>query len=187
MIKYAQVGGHKTYLQSLDVRTLGVAGGSMIRVQDGRVVDVGPRSAHIAGKGYECFAQEGAITSGTVRLIRPRADDPCEYAILAGQNGAEYAYTLVGAANLLGYVPQDDYARGVDASNAAAWEILGRYLKLFRQGCRPSGRRSGNGKAVCCGGGTDRGIRAGPEIYHACWRRRQRRGHRQRPGGEDGC
>ncbi len=133
MIKYAQVGGHKTYLQSLDVRTLGVAGGSMIRVRDGRVVDVGPRSAHIAGKGYECFAQEGAITSGTVRLIRPRADDPCEYAILAGQNGAEYAYTLAGAANLLGYVPQDDYARGVDASNAAAWEILGRYLNCSGQ------------------------------------------------------
>lgn len=133
MIKYAQVGGHKTYLQSLDVRTLGVAGGSMIRVRDGRVVDVGPRSAHIAGKEYECFAEEGAITSGTVQLIRPRADDPCEYATLAAQDGAEYAYTLAGAANLLGYVPQDDYARGVDASNAAAWEVLGRYLQCSGQ------------------------------------------------------
>lgn len=133
MIKYAQVGGHKTYLQSLDVRTLGVAGGSMIRVRDGRVADVGPRSAHIAGREYECFAGEGAITSGTVQLIRPRADDPCEYAILAAQGGAEYAYTLAGAANLLGYVPQDDYARGVDASNAAAWEVLGRYLHCSGQ------------------------------------------------------
>lgn len=133
MIKYAQVGGHKTYLQSLDVRTLGVAGGSMIRVRDGRVADVGPRSAHIAGKEYECFAGEGSITSGSVKLIRPRADDPCEYAALAAQDGAEYAYTLAGAANLLGYVPQDDYARGVDASNAAAWEILGRYLQCSGQ------------------------------------------------------
>ena len=128
MIKYAQVGGHKTYLQSLDVRTLGVAGGSMIRVRDGKVVDVGPRSAHIAGKEYECFAPEGSITSGNVQLIRPRTDDPCEYAILTARNGAEYAYTLAGAANLLCYVPQEDYARGVDASNAAAWEILGQYL-----------------------------------------------------------
>ena len=133
MIKYAQVGGHKTYLQSLDVRTLGVAGGSMIRVRDGRVADVGPRSAHIAGKEYECFAPEGSITSGDVRLIRPREDDPCEYAVLTAQSGAEYAYTLAGAANLLGYVPREDYARGVDASNAAAWEILGRYLNCSGQ------------------------------------------------------
>lgn len=133
MIKYAQVGGHKTYLQSLDVRTLGVAGGSMIRIRDGRVADVGPRSAHIAGKEYECFAPEGAIASGTVGLIRPREDDPCEYAVLAAQSGKEYAYTLAGAANLLGYVPQGDYARGVDASNAAAWEVLGQYLHCSAQ------------------------------------------------------
>lgn len=128
MIKYAQVGGHKTYLQSLDVRTLGVAGGSMIRVRDGRVADVGPRSAHIAGKSYECFAPDGSITAGTVRLIRPRTDDPCEYAVLEAQDGEEYAYTLAGAANLLGYVPQGDYAHGVERSNAAAWEVLGGYL-----------------------------------------------------------
>lgn len=128
MIKYAQVGGHKTYLQSLDVRTLGVAGGSMIRVRDGKVVDVGPRSAHIANKEYECFAPEGAISGGEVRLIRPREDDPCEYAILTADSGKEYAYTLAGAANLLGYVPEGDYAHGVPASNAAAWDALGRYL-----------------------------------------------------------
>lgn len=128
MIKYAQVGGHKTYLQSLDVRTLGVAGGSMIRIRDGKVVDVGPRSAHIAGKEYECFAPEGSITTGEVKLIRPREDDPCEYAVLTAQSGQDYSYTLAGAANLLGYVPQDDYAHGVESSNAAAWEALGQYL-----------------------------------------------------------
>lgn len=133
MIKYAQVGGHKTYLQSLDVRTLGVAGGSMIRVRDGKVVDVGPRSAHIAGKEYECFAPDGAITGGKIQLIRPREDDPCEYAILTAQSGKDYSYTLAGAANLLGYVPEGDYARGVASSNAAAWEVLGRHLGVSGQ------------------------------------------------------
>ncbi len=130
MIKYAQVGGHKTYLQSLDVRTLGVAGGSMIRVCGGKIVDVGPRSAHIAGKEYECFAPAGAITSGTVELVSPRRDDPCEYATLAAQDGREYSFTLAGAANLLGYVPEDDYAHGVADSNAAAWQALGEFVGL---------------------------------------------------------
>ena len=128
MIKYAQVGGHKTYLQSLDVRTLGVAGGSMIRVRDGRIADVGPRSAHIAGKEYECFAPAGAITSAKVQLVSPRSDDPCEYVTVLAQDGREYSLTLAGAANLLGYVPDQDYTRGVDASNAPAWEALGQYL-----------------------------------------------------------
>ena len=128
MIKYAQVGGHKTYLQSLDVRTLGVAGGSMIRVQNGRITDVGPRSAHIAGKEYECFAPAGAITSATVQTVSPREDDPCEYVTIVAQDGREYSLTLAGAANLLGYVPENDYARGVRESNAVAWEALGSYV-----------------------------------------------------------
>lgn len=128
MIKYAQVGGHKTYLQSLDVRTLGVAGGSMIRVRDGKIVDVGPRSAHIAGKEYECFAPAGAITSAKVQTVSPRTDDPCEYVTVVAQDGREYSLTLAGAANLLDYVPEQDYARGVAESNAVAWDALGSYV-----------------------------------------------------------
>lgn len=128
MIKYAQVGGHKTYLQSLDVRTLGVAGGSMVRVRDGRIVDIGPRSAHIAGKEYECFAPAGAIPSAEARLVSPRADDPCEYVTVFTPDGSEYSLTLAGAANLLGYVPDGDYARGIDPSNEVAWQALGKLV-----------------------------------------------------------
>lgn len=130
MIKYAQVGGHKTYLQSLDVRTLGVAGGSMIRLQNKKIVDVGPRSAHIAGKEYECFAPEGSIQNPQVSLIAPREGDPCEYAVLNSANGKAYSYTLAGAANLLGYVPEGDYAYGIPASNEKAWEALGSYAGI---------------------------------------------------------
>ena len=49
VVTYANVGGHDTFVNSLDVRVLGVAGGSLIRVADGAVREVGPRSAHIAG------------------------------------------------------------------------------------------------------------------------------------------
>lgn len=128
MIKYAQVGGHKTYLQSLDVRTLGVAGGSMVRVKDGGIVDVGPRSAHIAGKEYECFQPDGMLDGAEVEFVSPREDDPREYVIVRTPDKREYSLTLAGAANLLGYVPEGDYARGCDQCTKAAWGSLGKYL-----------------------------------------------------------
>ncbi|MDF2877723.1 MAG: hydantoinase [Clostridia bacterium] len=130
MIKYAQVGGHKTYLQSLDVRTLGVAGGSMIRVKDKKITDIGPRSAHIAGKNYECFVENQAIKEASIQFVSPRTDDPCEYATILAQDGKEYSLTLAGAANLLGYVPEGDYARGNIECTRAAWEALGRHVGL---------------------------------------------------------
>ncbi len=128
MIKYAQVGGHKTYLQSLDVRTLGVAGGSMVRVKDKKIVDIGPRSAHIAGVEYECFQADGTITGGEVKFVSPRQDDPSEYVLVQTQDGSQYSYTLAGAANLLGYIPEGDYAQGNLNSTKASWKILGDYL-----------------------------------------------------------
>lgn len=128
MIKYAHVGGNKIYLQSLDVRTLGVAGGSMIRVRDKKVVDVGPRSAHIAGKDYECFLEDGILKEAKIQLVSPRKDDPSEYVTIISQDGSEYSLTLAGAANLLGYIPEGDYARGKDNCTRVAWQALGDYI-----------------------------------------------------------
>ena len=130
MIKYAQVGEHKTYLQSLDVRTLGIAGGSMIRVQNEKIVDVGPRSAHIAGVEYECFQDTGRLNDLRVELVSPREDDPAEYAVVKAADGTCYPLTLVGAANLLGYVPEGDYARGNTESARIAWQALGELLQV---------------------------------------------------------
>lgn len=130
MIKYAQVGGHKTYLQSLDVRTLGVAGGSMIRIKDKKIVDIGPRSAHIAGVEYECFQEDSAITGGSIEFVSPRADDPKEYVLLKTSGGNSYSYTLAGAANLLGFIPEGDYARGNLNVTQTAWRVMGDYLGI---------------------------------------------------------
>ncbi|OWA34281.1 hydantoinase [Saccharibacillus sp. O16] len=133
MIQNAQVGGHRTYLQSLDVRTLGIAGGSMIRVRDRAIVDVGPRSAHIAGLAYECFARPSELEGASVSFVSPRPGDPQEYAVAVMPDGSSYSYTLAGAANLLGYVPQGDYAYAGQESAAKAWQALGMYLGVSQE------------------------------------------------------
>ena len=128
MIKNATVGGHKLYLTSLDVRTLGIAGGSMIVVENGKLCDVGPRSAHIADKAYEVFTPTADLAGARVELIAPREDDQPNYAVVACDNGESYALTLAGAANILGYVPEGDYARGNVESARVAWEALAKEL-----------------------------------------------------------
>jgi hypothetical protein len=39
-VKYAGVGGHVTYVSSLDACVIGIAGGSMVRARDGELVDL---------------------------------------------------------------------------------------------------------------------------------------------------
>lgn len=124
MIKNAQIGGQKLYLTSLDVRTWGVAGGSMIVVEDGKLVDVGPRSAHIANKSYEVFAEPKKIVSPKIKLVAPREEDKPNYAVIECENGESYALTLAGAANILGYVGEGDYAHGNKEAAKKAWQAL---------------------------------------------------------------
>lgn len=134
MIKNAQVGGHKLYITSLDVRTLAVAGGSMIVVQNNKIADVGPRSAHIAGLAYEVFpdvAQEVTSFEGAkVEYIAPLPEDTPHYASVVLPNNTRVALTLAGAANVCGYVPEGDYAHGDAAAALKAWEIFGKSLGM---------------------------------------------------------
>jgi N-methylhydantoinase A/oxoprolinase/acetone carboxylase beta subunit len=111
-VKYARVGGHETYVNSLDVRVIGIAGGSMVRVRDGRLVDVGPRSAHIAGLPYAAFASPEDIVEPRIEFFRPRADDPSDYVAVRSANGVRYAITNTCAANVLGYAKPGLHAYG---------------------------------------------------------------------------
>ena len=129
MVKYAQVGGHKTYCRSLDVRTLGVAGGSMIRLEKGKIAGVGPRSAHIAGLSYEVFSQQ--LTKPALELMAPCSGDEAEYvSIVDKQSGKKVALTLAGAANILGKMPEHDYAAGDAAAARICWQALGDALGI---------------------------------------------------------
>ncbi len=122
----ARVGGHRTFLNTLDVRTLAIAGGSMVRVHGGRLVDVGPRSAHIAGVAYACFAPTGSFDGDVqVTQVRPVEGDPDDYVVLV-TSGGRYALTPTCAANAVGVVPDEAFAKADRATALAAFAALGR-------------------------------------------------------------
>lgn len=115
-VDYAKIGGHDTYISSLDVRILGCAGGSMVRISDKEVVDVGPRSAHIAGCEYACFTPEEEIVDPQIELVSPKPGDPNDYVVIKLKNGKRICFTNTCAANVLGLVDEKYFAHG----NAAA-------------------------------------------------------------------
>ncbi len=119
----ARIGGHRTMLRTVDVRTLGIAGGSMIRLGDGGVSGVGPRSAHIAGCSYACFCDETLLDGAVVETIAPWPDDP-EYTILRARDDTKIALTTSCAANALGCVPEGAFASGNAAAAKRAFDIL---------------------------------------------------------------
>ena len=118
-VRHATILGRTSYLSALDVRTVGVGGGSMVRIGGGKVVTVGPRSAHIAGLPYACFATPGELRGATLATVRPMADDPADYAVVDAAGG-RFAITMTCAANALGRVPEGDFARADQESARAA-------------------------------------------------------------------
>ena len=101
-IKSAQIGGNRLFLRALDVRTLGIAGGSTPRVHGNRIIDVGPRSAHIAELHYPSFDHRYDFKSLELDTVQPRLDDPDDYLRLR-PSGSDVAFTLTptGASHLL--------------------------------------------------------------------------------------
>jgi len=108
-IRYVTIKDHPTCIRSMDVRVAGVAGGSMVKLKDGRVWKIGPRSAHIAGLKYSCFADPEDLKTGELILIRPRPNDQEDYVAIKCKGGT-YAITNTCAANALGMIEEGDYA-----------------------------------------------------------------------------
>lgn len=111
-VEYASVGGHDTYVNSLDVKVQGVAGGSMVRAGDGKLIDVGPRSAHIGGLSYAVYTPEEEIVDPELEFFSPKEGDPADYVRIKLASGKRVTITNSCAANVLGYVKPGDYSAG---------------------------------------------------------------------------
>src|SRR6201994_669806 len=102
VVTYANVGGHDTYVNSLDVRVLGVAGGSLIRIGDGSVREVGPRSAHIAGLRYASFAPAEVFETARLVFFEPKPGDGGDFVAIETERDGRFALTNTCAANAAG-------------------------------------------------------------------------------------
>ncbi len=127
-ITYARVGGHETYVSSLDVRVIGIAGGSLVRAARGRLIDVGPRSAHIAGLAYAAFADAADIVDPQIEQFEPKPGDGGDYVSVRVASGARYALTTTCAANVLGYTAPGLHAHGNPEAARRAFAALAAFL-----------------------------------------------------------
>ncbi|TNC24109.1 hydantoinase/oxoprolinase family protein [Amycolatopsis alkalitolerans] len=126
-VRHAEIGGYRTFLTSLDVRTIGVGGGSLIRVRGGKVTEAGPRSAHIAGLSYAGYADPAALRGAELVSVRPKEGDPDDYVAVDGEGG-RFALTTSCAALALELVPETDYAHADPAAARLAFAPLAKSL-----------------------------------------------------------
>ncbi len=124
-IRSAEVGGQKLHVRTLDTRTVGLAGGSMVYLDDGRISRVGPRSAHIAGLRYLSFTDKAPDSFAAA--AHQHEVETC-LAVAAGDE--RLAVTPTCASNRLGLVPPGDCAAGNQAAIERGLNLLARQLDL---------------------------------------------------------
>jgi N-methylhydantoinase A len=129
-LSYVRVASHATALRSVDVRVVGVAGGSMLRVRKGRVHGIGPRSAHIAGLQYASLMSADRFTGATVESLAPLPGDPDDYVVMTTAGGERVALTTTCAANLLGVTHVGDYCYAPPDAARAAFQIVAAAMKI---------------------------------------------------------
>jgi hypothetical protein len=91
-------------------------------------VDVGPRSAHIAGLHYASFAEPRVFTEARLVHVRPTKHDAFDYVAIETRAGERYALTPTCAANLLGVIPEGAFAKGDAEAARLAFHLLAEKL-----------------------------------------------------------
>jgi N-methylhydantoinase A/oxoprolinase/acetone carboxylase beta subunit len=128
VVTYANVGGHDTFVSSLDVRVLGVAGGSLIRISGGSVREVGPRSAHIAGLRYASFAPAEVFANARVVLFEPKPGDGDDFVAIETERHGRFALTTTCAANAAGLTQPEMHCYSPAEAARAAFAPLAAML-----------------------------------------------------------
>lgn len=132
LLSYVTVASHATALRALDVRVVGVAGGSMLRVRKRHVHAVGPRSAHIAGLPYACFLEPAHLAGARSFVVTPRDGDDDDYLVLQLTDGRRAAVTVTCAANALKITEPGDHAWSPTShmAGAAALRAAGEHCRV---------------------------------------------------------
>lgn len=127
-IRYVTIMDHPTCIRSVDVRVAGVAGGSLIRISGKKIIDVGPRSAHIAGLKYSCFVDPTELNNSRLITFKPSENDPDNYICIETESKKLIAITNTCAANALGLIKEGDYASGNKDAAKKALNLLAKKI-----------------------------------------------------------
>ena len=128
VVRSLRVMGRPTCVRAVDSWVVGAAGGSMALLKRRSVAATGPRSAHIAGLPYACFAEPVGARGRELELVAPRDGDPEAYACVRA-GGTLYALTATCAANALGLVDEGAYSFAGREAALAAFAPLAARLK----------------------------------------------------------
>lgn len=127
-VKAAQIGKNRLSVKTIDVRTIGVGGGSIPRWEKGKIVDVGPRSAHIANLSYSAYTNDDNFSDIRLEKIQPKPGDPDDYLKIV-RNDEAFTITPSAASYYLEYVKEFGHGqanmKAVNNSVNAVANIIG--------------------------------------------------------------